>query len=87
MPLTTQQRNRIKRQYIRIVFQNATADLTTTDIEAAADAMEDFIVSNSAAINTALPEPFKSAASTPQKRLLVALVACEIAGLLDLGGN
>jgi hypothetical protein len=64
---------------------NATANLTTGDIKAAANDLEAFIVSNTTALNNALPVPFRTTATTPQKRLLLALVACEMAGILNLG--
>ena len=65
---------------------NATANLSTADIKAAANDLEAYVTSNTTLINNALPLPFRATATTPQKRLLLALVACHMAGILDLGG-
>lgn len=83
MALTAPQRRRLGRQWARQTYQRlaATADLSTDDIEAAADSLEAFITANAAALNNALPLPFRTTATTPQKRVLLALVAVELAGL------
>lgn len=49
--------------------------LTKPDLVAAADAVQAYLWANRAAINTALPEPFKSAATQDQKLALLAIVA------------
>lgn len=51
-------------------------------IRAAAEDLAAFIEDNTVAINNALPEPFKSVATTAQKRHLFGLVAAKLAGLL-----
>jgi hypothetical protein len=83
MPLNATQTKETMRDFASEVFVQAgrTANLTTDDIEAAVTGLVTFIETNTAAINTALPEPFKSTASVEQKRHLVGLVAAKLAGL------
>lgn len=52
------------------------------DLRAAIDATDSWIDSNQAAFNTALPQPFRGAASTTQKTLLFCYVAMRRAGIL-----
>lgn len=44
--------------------------VTKTELKAAVDATDDWIDSNQAAFNTALPQPFRGAATTAQKTFL-----------------
>jgi hypothetical protein len=89
MALTNAQKLKLGRQWVRQCYQRlaVTANLPRDEIEAAADALEAFIVSNATAINNALPPTFRGAATTPQKRVLLALVAVELAGLGALDGD
>lgn len=86
MALSDSQQLKMARQFARQAFVKplVSAGLTVTDLKAAANDLEAFIATNSTAINNALPVPFRTTATTPQKRLLLALVACEMAGI-DLG--
>lgn len=52
------------------------------DLRAAVDATDAWIEANQAAFNTALPQPFRGAATTPQKTLLFCYVAMRRAGIL-----
>lgn len=54
------------------------------DVLAAISAIDDFLDSNATAVNNAFPTAFRNAASTPQKALVVAIVALKRAGLLHL---
>ena len=45
------------------------------DVRAALNAADDWIVANASAYNTALPQPFRSAATTAQKARLLMFVA------------
>lgn len=89
MALTDAEQLKIARQYGRKVFEEAfaTANLSTADLKAAANDLEAFIVANATALNNALPVPFRTTASTTQKRLLFGLVAVHLSGILDLGGD
>jgi len=83
MPLTSTKLRTVAKQYGKKIFLdvNGTADLGTDDIEAAVDAMVSFAENNTAAINNAFPEPFKSTATQEQKRFILALAFAELAGL------
>ena len=72
------------RDFARQVFVGAgqTANVGSEDIEAAVTSIVSFIEDNTTAINNVLPEPFKSTATTAQKRHLVGLVAAKLAGIL-----
>jgi len=48
--------------------------LLKTDLRAAVDALDDFLVANAAAVNNAIPEPAKSALTTAQKARLLMFV-------------
>lgn len=56
--------------------------VTKAELRAAVDATDDWIEANQASFNTALPQPFRGAASTPQKTFLFCYVAMRRAGLL-----
>ena len=60
--------------------------VTKVDLRAAIDATDAWIDANAAAFNTALPEPFKSAANAQEKTLLFCFVALKRAGILPDGG-
>lgn len=81
MPITIESKRKAAREYVRRVFRNNTANLNKDDIETAIDDLVAFIEANVSAINNAFPEPFKSTATVPQKRLVLALAAIELAGL------
>ena len=84
MPLDANLTKETVRTFARQVFVNSgrTANVNTDDIEAAVRVVVGFIEGHSVAITNALPEPFKSAATTAQKRHLVGLVAAKLAGIL-----
>ena len=81
MPLDATQTRETMRDFVREVFVQGgqTANLDTDAIEAALSGLVTFIEANTVAINNALPEPFKSAASTELKRRLIGLVAAKLA--------
>ncbi len=83
MPLNATQTTETMRDFAREVFVRADqiANLATNDIETAVTTLVTFIENNAAAIDAALPEPFKSTATAAQKRHLVGLVAARLAGL------
>lgn len=56
--------------------------VSKTELRAAIDATDDWIETNQASFNTALPQPFRGAATTPQKTFLFCYVAMRRAGLL-----
>lgn len=60
--------------------------VTKTDLKAGIDATDNWIDSNQASFNTALPEPLKSAATTQEKTILFCYVALKRAGLLNSRG-
>lgn len=84
MPLDAAQTKETMRTFAQQVFVNSgyTANVDTDAVESAVTAIVSFIEANTAAINNAIPEPFKSTASVEQKRHLVGLVAAKLAGIL-----
>lgn len=56
--------------------------VTKAELRAAIDATDDWIESNQTSYNTALPQPFRGAATLPQKTFLFCYVAMRRAGLL-----
>lgn len=55
---------------------------TKADLRAALDACDTWVDSNAASFNTALPQPFRGAATAQQKTLLLCFVAMRRAGIL-----
>jgi hypothetical protein len=80
MVLTTEQVNAILKDLVDEIQLNRPVPVTRPDIKAAANAMETLIINNAAAINNALPDPFKTDANNQEKALLLAFVALKIAG-------
>ncbi|MGW7087538.1 hypothetical protein ACWGH2_29135 [Streptomyces sp. NPDC054871] len=58
------------------------AGITKPDLAAAVAATDDWIDANQASFNSALPQPFRSAASLPVKTLLFCFVAMRRANRL-----
>ena len=56
--------------------------LVKADVRAAVNAVDDFLETNATALNSALPQPFRGAASPSQKALLYAYVCMRKAGEL-----
>lgn len=56
--------------------------ITKPDLKAAVDATDDWLDANQTSFNTALPQPFRGAASLPQKTFLLCYVAMRRAGQL-----
>lgn len=84
MPLDATKTTQTMREFASEVFVRGrqTANVDTDAIEAAVTAIAAFIEANTIPINNALPEPFKSSATTEQKRHLVGLVAAKLAGIV-----
>lgn len=84
MPLDANQTREVLQLFTHQVFAQARhkADVNTDDLEVAVAGVVVFIEANTVAINNALPEPFKSVATTQQKRHLVGLVAAKLAGIV-----
>lgn len=56
--------------------------LLKADLLAAVNAVDDWVDANAPAYNTALPQPFRGAASPAQKALILAYVALRRAGVI-----
>lgn len=80
MALTVSGRKRIKRDYSDNVHvnKNATANLSSEDIDVAAQAMATFLDDNFADLNRALPQPFKGLATREQKLKLFKFVVSQL---------
>lgn len=87
MPFTAAQKRKIGRQYARHIWRLLTANLGSDNVEEAADAIEAFLTNNATSLNNALPVPFRTTATTAEKRVLFALVAVEMAGLGPIDGG
>jgi hypothetical protein len=61
--------------------------LTKPDVLAAVAAVDDWAEANAAAYNSALPVPFRTTATAPQKALLLAYVCMRRAGILKVEGE
>jgi hypothetical protein len=48
--------------------------ITKADLRAAVNALDDFMSTNATAVNTAIPQPARSALSTAQKAYMLMLV-------------
>jgi len=55
-------------------FGAINGDMTKVDLRAAVDALDVFLDTNSAAINTAIPQPARGVLSTRQKAMLLMFV-------------
>jgi len=71
--LPDQDRDRIWRWFMR--NSSDPFPVTKADLRAAVNAVDAWIEANSAAFNTALPQPFRGAATATQKTLLLCCVA------------
>jgi hypothetical protein len=60
--------------------------VTKPELAAAIAATDDWIDTNAAAFNAALPQPFRTAATLDEKTILFCYVALKRAGLLPDGG-
>jgi hypothetical protein len=75
-------RERVWRYFMR--RNTDPAAFTKADLRAAINATDAWIDSNAAAFNTALPQPFRGAATADQKTLILCWVAMRRAGLLKV---
>lgn len=75
--LTIQERADATLEMIRheIVALNQTATLTTTELRALVDAMDDYLEANATAINQSIPQPLRGNASTKMKALAMGYAA------------
>jgi len=61
-----------------------TPSVTKQELRAAVDATDAWIEANQASFNAALPQPFRGAATVPQKAFLFCYVAMRRAGRLKV---
>lgn len=80
MTLSTTEQDRIAIDYSNAEFvgPNLPANLNRDDIKAAANALDTFITDNLVAINNALPLPFRTTATQPQKLRLFKFVVARL---------
>ena len=74
--LTSVRRNELWREFMSELsgMRVTTGTLTKSDISAAANALDQWFNDNAATLNTALPQPFRGAASPTLKALLMLFV-------------
>lgn len=84
MALTDEQHAEGMRQWVGKVFVEGgeTATMTTEQIKAAFAAIDAWVDDNQASFNTALPEPFKGAATAEQKAVLLCFVVMKQVGII-----
>lgn len=75
-------RNRVYRYFMRQQLGNT--DFTKAQLQAAVNAIDDFLEANAATLNNAFPAAFRTAATTAQKAAVVGFVAMRRAGLLSV---
>lgn len=80
MALSAAQLAQSVRQIVVDANDLAINNISRADVQAALVAVDAWATANSASFNSALPEPFKSAASTAEKALLLAYVCLRRAG-------
>lgn len=80
MALSTQDRTRTSAQFMRDIKESF--GITKADLLAAIGGLDDYLDTNAAAINTAIPQPARSALTAAQKASLVAYIALRRAGRL-----
>lgn len=72
MALTTDQRKAVSSQYQR--RRESFGTCSKAELLAAVNGLDDYLETNAAAINSAIPQPARAQLSTKQKALLLALV-------------
>lgn len=82
--LSATDRDRIRRFFTRQRDMVGTVAFTKADLDAAIGALDDWIDTNAASINSALPTAFKNNATQVQKTLLFCWVAMRRAGVLKV---
>ena len=72
------------REMVRLAFEELRqrADFDTVALRTAVNEIDDFLESNSTAINNAFSQPFRGNASAKLKALVVAYVALQRAGVI-----
>lgn len=71
--LTDQQRAEVWAEFMR--RRLCPGSILKADLRAAVNAVDDWVEANAAAFNTALPQPFRGAATAEQKAALLSYVA------------
>lgn len=84
--LTTQDRQRIWRGIMRYSPFGGVSNVLKSDLQAAVNATDDWIDTNAASYNSALPVAFRTNASQTQKTLLFCAVALMRVGVDLLKG-
>lgn len=84
--LTAAELARVARWYQRDPAMGAAA-FTKPDLIAAVAALDTFMDTNASSINSALPLPFRTSATTAQKALLLALIVMRRYGANPLQGG
>lgn len=74
MALTTDQVAAVWRRWVNDILQAQVCLFDRPALEAAVSAVDTWCGANAASFNSALPEPFKSTATVPQKAALLAFV-------------
>jgi molybdopterin-guanine dinucleotide biosynthesis protein len=73
--LTDPNRTELRAELMRIFSHDGeTVSITKPDLLAAINGLDDYVHTNAAAINTAIPQPARGALTTAQKARLLAFV-------------
>jgi hypothetical protein len=78
-------RKQVMAKWMRDQF--GTVSITKADVRAAVDALDAWVDTNGAAVNTAIPQPARGALSLAQKSLIFCYVVMRRAGFLPVQGD
>ena len=82
--LTNQDRFDLWAEYMRDAAVGIIGVMTKADLRAAVNAVDDWVSTNAAAFNSALPLPARTSLTQQQKTLLFCWVALRRAGILKV---
>lgn len=67
-------------QTVREILADVPVNFTRSELSDAINAIDDWCTANASSFNSALPQPFRGAASAEQKAIILAVVALRRAG-------
>lgn len=65
----------IMTRLVGVITEDGPVSLTKAELLTAVNALDTFLAANAAAVNAAIPEPARTALTTPQKAAMLAYVA------------
>lgn len=80
--LSDSDRAQLHAEFMRVAANVQALGITKAELRAAVNAVDDWAEANTAAFNSAIPQPARGAMSTKQKALLLNYVTNKRAGIL-----